>query len=69
MTKEDIEKQIQKLKDFLETKPIEEVYMGDGDNGEDWVDMENSANDRIEQEVKAEIKRLEKLLSKLVTNI
>ncbi|HNW23804.1 MAG TPA: hypothetical protein PKH06_03560 [Candidatus Dojkabacteria bacterium] len=42
--------------------------MGDGDNAEEWVEMENIQNDRIEESVIEEIGRLKRLLSKLKDN-
>ena len=63
--KEIIEKRIEQLENFLETKPARQVYEGDGDNAGEWVEMENIQNDRIEESVIEEIERLERLISKL----
>ena len=65
--KEVIKNRIKQLEDFLKTKPERQVYLGDGDNAEEWVEMENIQNDRIEENVMEEIERLKRLLSKLTT--
>ena len=65
--KEVIKKRIEQLENFLKTKPERQVYMGDGDNAEEWIEMENIQNDRIEKNVKEEIGRLKRLLFKLTT--
>lgn len=65
--KEVIKNRIRQLEDFLKTKPERQVYLGDGDNAEEWVEMENIQNDRIEENVMEEIERLKRLLSKLTT--
>lgn len=63
--REIIEKEIKRLDNFLKTKPDRGVYTGDGDNGGEWVDMENRQNDEIEEGVKRQIVKLKRLLSKL----
>ena len=66
MEKEEVIKgRIEQLERFLETKPERQVYMGDGDNAEEWVEMENIHNDGIEEDIEEEIRRLKRLLSKL----
>lgn len=65
--KEVIKNRIKQLEGFLKTKPERQVYLGDGDNAEEWVEMENIQNDRIEENVMEEIERLKRLLSKLTT--
>ncbi len=52
-----IRAQIKKLEDFLKTKP-DHCYMGESYYAEDAVECENRENDRIEKEVKTQIKKL-----------
>ena len=58
----DIKQEIKKLEDFLKTKPVDSVYVGDSFNGEQAVESENRINDQIEEDVK---KRIVYLKSKL----
>ena len=62
MKKEVIQKRIDYLKAFLASKPSPNFYDGESEVGGDWVEQENRQNDLIEENVKKEIRKLEKML-------
>ena len=59
-----IRQEIKRLEDFLKTKPVEQVYMGESDYAESAVEEENRINSEIEEKVKQRIKYLKSKLLK-----
>lgn len=47
------------FKRILKTYPDEEIYMGDGENGGDWVEQENRQNRYAQEEIIRHVKDLE----------
>lgn len=52
---EDIKQEIKRLEDFLKTKPVEQVYMGESDYAESVVEEENRINNEIEEKLSREL--------------
>jgi 2-keto-3-deoxy-L-rhamnonate aldolase RhmA len=59
---ENIGQEIKRLEDFLKTKPVEQVYMGESDYADSAVEEENRINNEIEEKVKQRIKYLKSKL-------
>lgn len=64
MTSSHIKNSISMLKRQLEARPATQVYVGDSDHGNDWVEQENRHNDEIEKDIKSTISSLERELKR-----
>lgn len=55
MTDQHLLNRIKYFERFLVTKPAEQVYIGESDIAESWVEQENRFNDSLESKIKNHI--------------